>query len=80
MSILGFHVVSGIITESELERMISASSNNYNCVLLVLKSENEDLKICLQQADRQIDSLKKDRDMDKINTGRKAASLESKVG
>ena len=49
-------------------------------LLVVLKSENEDLKVCLQQADRQIDSLKKDRDMDKINTGRKAASLESKVG
>ena len=48
-------------------------------IFLVLKSENEDLKICLQQADKQIDSLKKDRDMDKINTGRKAASLEGKV-
>ncbi|XP_028392417.1 kinesin-like protein KIF15 isoform X2 [Dendronephthya gigantea] len=47
--------------------------------ITILKSENEDLKICLQQADRQIDSLKKDRDVDKINTGRKAASLESKI-
>ncbi|CAB3988874.1 kinesin KIF15 isoform X1 [Paramuricea clavata] len=47
--------------------------------ITLLKSENEDLKVCLQQADRQVDSLKKDRDMDKINTGRKAASLESKI-
>ena len=47
--------------------------------LSVLKGENEDLKICLQQADRQIESLKKDRDMDSINSGRKTAALESKV-
>ncbi|XP_046843442.1 kinesin-like protein KIF15 isoform X2 [Xenia sp. Carnegie-2017] len=45
----------------------------------LFKSENEDLKICLKQADRHIESLKKDQDIEKNNAGRKAASLESKI-
>ena len=45
----------------------------------VLRSEVEDLKCSLQASERQVDSLKKERDMESIESGRRLASLESKV-
>lgn len=40
----------------------------------------DDLKCSLQASERQVDSLKKERDMESIESGRRLASLESKVG
>ena len=45
----------------------------------VLRSEIEDVKCSLQASERQVDSLKKERDMESIESGRRLASLESKV-
>ena len=45
----------------------------------MLKSEVEDLKILLQSADKQLENLKRERNNDIIDNGRKCASLESKV-
>ncbi|CAH3020308.1 unnamed protein product, partial [Porites evermanni] len=47
--------------------------------LTVLRSEVEDLKCSLQASVRQVDSLKKERDMESIESGRKLAALESKL-
>lgn len=69
-------------TETELNKKVLTLTDQLKeekSEITVLKSENEDLKICLQQADKQIKSLKKDRDMDSINSGRKTAALESKL-
>lgn len=40
----------------------------------------DDLKCSLQASERQVDSLKKEIDMESIESGRRLASLESKVG
>ncbi|XP_031571962.1 kinesin-like protein KIF15 isoform X2 [Actinia tenebrosa] len=45
----------------------------------VLKSEVEDLKIVLQSADKELETIKKQRDLESIENGRIIASLESKV-
>ena len=45
----------------------------------VLRSEIEDLKCSMQASQRQVDSLKKERDMESIESGRRLATLESKV-
>ena len=47
--------------------------------LPVLKSEVEDLRILIQSADRDVESLKRARNNDAIEAGRRYASLESKV-
>ena len=49
------------------------------CLVSVLRSEMEDEKCMLQAAERQVGSLKKERDLESIETGRRLASLESKV-
>lgn len=46
---------------------------------LVLRSEVDDVKCLLQAAERQVDSLKKERDMESIESARRLAALESKV-
>ena len=46
---------------------------------VVLRSEVEDVRCLLQAAERQVDSLKKERDMESIESGRRLAALESKV-
>lgn len=54
--------------------------SNTNIVLdTVLRSEIEDLKCSMQASQRQVDSLKKERDMESIESGRRLATLESKV-
>ena len=45
----------------------------------VLRSEVDDVKCLLQAAERQVDSLKKERDMESIESARRVAALESKV-
>ena len=45
----------------------------------MLKSEVEDLRILIQSADRDVESLKRLRNNDAIEAGRRYASLESKV-
>ena len=45
----------------------------------VLRSEVDDVKCLLQAAERQVDSLKKERDMESIESARRLAALESKV-
>lgn len=47
--------------------------------LTVLRSEIEDLKCSMQASQRQVDSLKKERDMESIESGRRLATLESKL-
>ncbi|KAL9974095.1 hypothetical protein ACROYT_G011096 [Oculina patagonica] len=47
--------------------------------LTVLRSEVEDVRCLLQAAERQVDSLKKERDMESIESGRRLAALESKL-
>ena len=49
------------------------------CIFLVLKSEVEDLRILLQAADKDVDTLKRARNSDAIESGRRYAALESKV-
>lgn len=39
----------------------------------------DDVKCLLQAAERQVDSLKKERDMESIESARRLAALESKV-
>lgn len=46
---------------------------------LVLKSEVDDLRILLTSADKQLDSLKKEKKEEIIEAGRKYAAIESKV-
>ncbi|KAK3746376.1 hypothetical protein QZH41_018195 [Actinostola sp. cb2023] len=45
----------------------------------ILTSEVEDLKIVLQSADKELEYIKRQRDLESIETGRAVASLESKV-
>ena len=45
----------------------------------MLKSEVEDLRILIQAADKEVDSLKRARNNDAIEGGRRYAGLESKV-
>ncbi|XP_048576584.1 kinesin-like protein KIF15 isoform X2 [Nematostella vectensis] len=45
----------------------------------ILGSEVEDLKIVLQSADKELEYVKKQRDLESIEVGRKTASLESQV-
>ena len=45
----------------------------------MLKSEVEDLRILIQAADKDVESLKRLRNNDAIEGGRRYASLESKV-
>ncbi|XP_020614830.1 kinesin-like protein KIF15 isoform X3 [Orbicella faveolata] len=47
--------------------------------LTVLRSEIDDVKCLLQAAERQVDSLKKERDMESIESARRLAALESKL-
>ena len=46
----------------------------------MLKSEVEDLRILVQAADKDVETLKRARNSDAIESGRRYASLESKVG
>ena len=48
-------------------------------VFIVLKSEVEDLKILLKSADKDVETLKRSRNNDAIESGRRYAALESKV-
>ena len=48
--------------------------------LEVLKSEVEDLRILVQAADKDVETLKRARNSDAIESGRRYAGLESKVG
>ena len=48
-------------------------------ILIVLKSEVDDLRVLLASADKQLSSLKKERNEEIIEAGRKYATIESKV-
>jgi len=48
--------------------------------IIVLTEEVDDLKIVLQSADKELETIKKQRDLESIETGRALSSLESKVG
>ena len=48
-------------------------------LFLVLKSEVDDLRVCLSSADKEIENMKRNHSEEKIERGRKNAAVESKV-
>lgn len=74
--ITGYFVVKFI---SIAKKRKTADSSLLLFLCAVLRSEVEDVRCLLQAAERQVDSLKKERDMESIESGRRLAALESKV-